>query len=347
MRLYQIDPTTDGRWARLLARHPAASVFHTAAWLQALRLTYGYQPSVFTTSPQTDELKDGVAFCHIKSWLTGNRLVSLPFSDHCEPLCDSDQDASFLFHFLQAAVKRREWKYLEVRPIKMNFDHAGGMGFQPASIYFLHVLDLSRDLYAVFRGLDYDSVQRRIKRADRAGLTEKVGRSDDLLKEFYDLFQTTRGRHRLPPMPCAWFRNLVQCLGDALEFRLAYKDTTPIAGIMTLRFKDVVYYKYGCSDTRFNHFGATPWLLWRAIAAAKANGSVKFDMGRTEDGNAGLLAFKNHWAQPERLVYWKSLDASSFSSASDWKMRMAKRVFSFMPRRLLRALGELTYRHIG
>ena len=349
MRIYQIDPTKDARWEEFLQAHPNASVFHTAAWLQALRRTYGYEPVTLTTSPPTGELKNGLVFCDVKSWLTGRRLVSLPFSDHCEPLCDSNEDLDFLIRYLQAALEHESWRYLEIRPIDGSIgQRSNGIGFLPAATYFLHILDLRPDLDAVFRSLDKDCVQRRIQRAERAGLVEECGRSDDLLKEFYALFVVTRGRHRLPPIPYAWFRNLIQCQGKALEIRLAHNGKTPISAILTLQFKDGVYYKYGCSDARFNKFGATPWLLWRAIAAAKSNGAIKFDMGRTEENNAGLLAFKNHWVpQPKRLVYWKFPDASSPDSINSWKLRMAKRVFSLMPYRLLRITGKVIYRHIG
>ena len=85
----------------LVERHPKASVFHTPAWLQALRWTYGDEPVVFTTSPPTAELTNGVVFCRVKSWLTGRRLISLPFSDHCEPLCDSSRRPE-LYHSLFA-----------------------------------------------------------------------------------------------------------------------------------------------------------------------------------------------------------------------------------------------------
>lgn len=71
MRIYQIDPTSDERWPKLLERHPKASVFHTAGWLKALRRTYGYEPLVFTTSSPTGELENELLFCRIESWLTG------------------------------------------------------------------------------------------------------------------------------------------------------------------------------------------------------------------------------------------------------------------------------------
>jgi hypothetical protein len=349
MKLYQIDPITDKRWAEFVVRHPRASVFHTVAWLRALQCTYGYLPTAFTTSPPSTDLKNGLVFCRIDSWLTGRRLVSLPFSDHCELLCDSAEDSDFLIRNLQTALAEQKWKYLELRPINMNFGQAGGNSdFIASGKYFLHRLDLCPNLNSIFRSLNKDSVQRRIQRAEKAGLSEKCGRSDELLNDFYALFVITRRRHHLPPIPYAWFNNLIQCQDNALEIRLAYKDGTAIAAILTLRFRSVVYYKYGCSDARFNRFGATPWLLWRAIETGKSNGASQFDMGRTQEDNTGLLGFKNHWVrQPERLVYWKFPKSSAVASIDRWKLQMAKRIFSHMPDRLLTITGKLIYRHIG
>lgn len=349
MKIYQIDPTKDARWAQLVQRHSRASVFHTVGWLQALQRTYGYQPVAFTTSSSSDDLKNGLLFCHINSWLTGRRLVSLPFSDHCEPLCDSAEDLNFLTRQLQAAWEGAGWKYVEIRPIRGNFEQAGDeIGFRPVAEYFLHRLDLRPELNGVFRSFDRDSIQRRIQRAERAGLVEKYGRSDDLLKEFYALFVSTRRRQQLPPSPYDWFRNLIDCQGKALEIHLAYVDKLPVAAILTLQFRDVVYYKYGCSDARFNKYGATPWLLWKAIASGKLNGAKEFDLGRTQQGNAGLLAFKNNWvSHPERLVYWRFPASSSSVSPESWKLRMAKRIFSHMSEGLLTTAGKLIYRHIG
>ena len=349
MGIHQIDPTKDARWAVLVEQHPKASVFHTVGWLQALTRTYGYETVAFTTSPPTGELKNGLVFCRVDSWFTGRRLVSLPFSDHCEPLCDSTKELDFLVCYLQTAVERQGWRYLEIRSTDKDFARANDKcGFSAASKYFLHAISLRPDLDELLRGFDKDCVQRRICRAERAGLVEQCGRSEELLKAFYSLFLATRSRHHLPPSPYLWFQNLIKYQATALEIRLASKDGIPISAILTLRFKGTVYYKYGCSDARFNRFGATPWLLWRAIVGAKSGGATKFDLGRTEENNPGLLAFKNHWApQPGHLIYWRSPDTPSLQSAERWELKVAKRAFSFMPNVLLRLTGRLLYRHIG
>lgn len=345
---YALDPIQDPRWARLVANHLRASIFHSVGWLQALQKTYQYTPLVLTTSPPEEELKNGLVFCRVESWLTGRRLVSLPFSDHCEPLCDSSQDAEVLFRTIRSVTDIQKWKYAELRPVNADFAQTGGSGFVACAEHFLHTLDLRPGLTEIFHGLDKDSVQRRIQRADRAGLVEKSGRSEDLVEDFYRLFVVTRGRQHVPPSPRTWFRNLVDCLGDTLEIRVAYKDGNAVAAILTLQFKDAVYYKYGCSDSHFNNLGATPWLFWRAISSAKSKNANIFDLGRTERNNAGLLQFKNHWGhQPRPLIYWRYPNSPPIDSGDDWKWKMAKKTFSLLPDRCLTILGRLLYRHIG
>ena len=350
MKCYQVDPTQDPRWAEFVDHHPGASVFHSVAWLNALRRSYGYEPVAFTTSSPTGELNNGIVFCHVNSWLTGHRLVSLPFSDHCEPLFDSARDLSFLIRYLQASLERKEWEYLEVRPINVNLGQTeNGVGFDSAATYFVHTLDLRPDLDHVFRNLDRDSVQRQIERAEQAGFVERRGTSPALLKEFYRLLVTTGGRDHLPLPPYAWFQNLSHFEAKALEVRVAYQGETPVAAILTLRFRDAVYYKYGCWDERSRSLGVMPWLIWRAIVAARSSGAKEFDMGRTEANNSTLLAFNNHWVPaPKRLVCWRYSDNSqSRDSADSWKLKMAKGAFSCLPTRLSTITGRLLYRHIG
>ena len=350
MKCYQVEPTQDPRWAKFTGRHPRASIFHSVAWLTALKHTYGYQPLVFTTSPPDQELENGLAFCLVNSWFTGNRLVSLPFSDHCDPLFDSEQQLDFLISNLLSEFEVKHWKYLEVRPVIASFvrsDSSGG--FTPTERFFLHALDLRGDIDELFRNLDKDSVQRRVRRAERANLDEKYGASESLLKDFYRLFVISRRRHRIPPPPYSWFQNLIRYLGGALEIRLAYQKESAIAAVLTLRFRDVVYYKYGCSDVRFNQLGAMPWLLWNAIAAARLGGAIEFDLGRTDANDAGLLAFKNHWVpRPKQLVYWRFPKVAHFlPSTEGWKAKLAGPAFSHMPLGLLEFTGKLLYRHFG
>jgi hypothetical protein len=111
-----IDPLTDQRWPEFLSRHPRASVFHTPAWLEALRQTYGYTPLVFTTARPGEALRNGVVFSKVRSWLVRPHLVSLPFSDHVDPLLDDPSELPALLAVLKQGQARGQWRSAELRP---------------------------------------------------------------------------------------------------------------------------------------------------------------------------------------------------------------------------------------
>ena len=348
MKIFQINPLQDPRWDQLVNSHPRASVFHSTDWISAICRTYDYKPVVFTTSAPSEKLRNGIAFCHIKSWLTGQRLVSMPFSDHCEPLFESPEEFDFIVRNLPTSSEIPEAKYFELRPRHDCFTGNDDGGFKPYQRYYLHCADLSPSLETLFRSFDKASVQRRVRRAETMGLTEQCGNPQQLLKPFYHLMGLTRIRHQLPPQPYLWFQNLIDILGDSITIRVAYSGNLPVSAILTLRFRDVAYYKYGCSDAKYNSLGATPFLLWNAICDAKAKGAKTFDLGRTDLDQPGLLNFKNHWTpNPEQLVYWRYPESSSHSTASGWKMKLMKNAFGHMPQGALEATGKFLYRHIG
>ena len=90
--LHEINPLEDPRWRRFVENHPRSTVFHSFEWLEALRRTYGYEPIAVTTCPPHSELLNAAVFCRVESILTGRRLVSLPFSDHCDVLEGAPED---------------------------------------------------------------------------------------------------------------------------------------------------------------------------------------------------------------------------------------------------------------
>ena len=144
-----------------------------------------------------------------------------------------------------------------------------------------------------------------VRRAEREGLTYEAGTSERLLASFYRLLRMTRRRHRLPPQPIAWFRNLLANLGDGISIHVASKDGEPIASMLTLSFKKTSYYKYGGSDAALHRLGGMPFLFWRVIHDARAGGFEELDLGRSDLDQPGLIAFKEHLgATSSTLTYY-------------------------------------------
>lgn len=344
--VWAINPLVDDRWPEFVARHPSASVFHARGWLNALRTTYGYDPVAFTMSSPSEPLTNALLFCVVRSWLTGSRLVSLPFSDHCSPLVDHLDQFRRLCDHVEALGKQLRWNYVELR----SFQGSPGaeVGLTVCTTYCLHRLDLRPSLDALYKSLHKDCVRRRIRRAERDALQYEEGRSETLLRHFYDLIVRTRLRKHLPPQPFEWFQNLVTCMGKDVSIRIAYKGSQPIAAILTMDQGKKMYYKYGGSDARFHNLGAIPMLFWKAIQAAKAAGMEELDLGRSELENRGLIRFKERWgAEGMPLTLWRAPAGVVSPSMERAKLRMAKLLCACAPQRMLVLAGRLLYRHVG
>jgi len=349
MPVFEIHPEEDPKWAAVIESDPRSSIFHTPAWLEALRRTYRYIPRVLTTSPPGAPLANGIVFCQVESWLTGSKLVSLPFSDHCEPLF---QDASSLEALLRGISERAsgKFRYAEIRPRSTEFPTGSG-GWAASGTYSFHVLDLRPSIEELYSRLHHDSMQRKIRRADRESVVLEQGRSDIFLKQFYALLLLTRRRHGLPPQPFAWFQNLVDCLGDRLTIRLARVNDRPIASILTLRHKQTIVYKYGCSDERFHKLGGMPRLFWQIIEEARLQQLKELDLGRSDQNNPGLIQFKDHLGATKTVLnYWRFSQRPQLKrtgSGGAWKSRITHSVLAKLPDGLFRLAGEIFYRHAG
>jgi len=340
--VHELDPLRDPRWPRFLDRQAAASIFHGRGWLTALRRSYGFEPVVLTTTPAGRELDDGIALCRVNSRLTGRRLVSLPFSDHCQPLCQDAGAAAALAAGLTAMVDGGGWRRCELRPLEPVPFPAS---LAPGETFRFHALDLTPDEDALWSGLHKTAVRQMIGRGEREDLQVSAGRDARHIDLFYELLLKTRRKHRLPPQPRSWFRNLAACLGDAVGFRVALKDERPVAAIVTTRYRDVVTHKYGCSDAAFSGLGGTQLLLWRAMLEGRAEGARVFDMGRSDPENEGLVRFKRRWGAAEREIVYLGYPAAEPGGGR--LTGLAGAVFARLPDPLLEAAGRLLYRHVG
>lgn len=348
MKVFTLNPLSDSRWSEFVDRHPRASIFHTRGWIDALQRTYSYEPVVYTTAAPFEKLSNGLAFCKINSWLTGRRLVSLPFSDHCEPLVDSREEWEFLTRSVIKSARLQGCRYVEMRPFITQATPGKCTVITQSNSFYLHTVDLRKRTEEIFRGFHKTSVRGQIKRAEREGLSCVEGRSPELMRQFYQLLIATRRRHQLPPQPILWFENLVDCLKDLVSVRLAYKGDQPVASILTLAFKDRAYYKYGSSDKRFHNLGGTQLLLWRTIQEEKERGRQFFDMGRSEMQHTGLVSFKDHWGGRRSLLsYYRYPPPSGAHKLRNWSGEVARYAFAFLPNSLLAAAGRILYSHIG
>ena len=346
MSIHSIDPLSYQGWDEFVDRHPRASAFHRQGWLRTLSKTYGYKPVFLAAGAPGRALDGGLLLCRVSSWMTGERLVSLPFADHCEPLLNDPEEYQQVAVWLRDTCKEQNWKYVELRSLLPGWGETEG--WHATRPYWFHELDITPSLQNVFHALHRDCMQRRILHAERARLSYEVGRSRKLAEDFYNLVLITRRRHQILPQPRAWFRNLVEQMGDNLQIRLARKDGLPVGAILTLRHRSSVIYKYGCSDARFHNLGTMPFLFWRLIEESKTQDIQTVDLGRSDLDSAGLITFKDRFGARKRLFSYRRCKGRE-ESAEDrkWDFHTVGKFFSVLPDGISSTAGAIIYRHMG
>lgn len=338
-----INPIEHPHWDDLLLTAERTTFFHTTAWAQVLSGSYGYKPLYFTIVDY-GKLTGLIPVMEIKSFLTGKRGVSLPFTDICHPFADTLEKLQALMSCLTEYGNRACWKYIEFRGICGLFH-----GLSPCAEHFSHIVDLHSSEDSLFKSLR-DSTRRNIRRAEKEGVEVSLQHTREALKTFYYLHCRTRRLHGLPPQPWSFFENIhAHIIGPRQGFvALAAHQGKPVAGAVYFLSRDRAVYKFGASNRNYQHLRATSLVMWEAIRWLHGNGFGTLHFGRTETENDGLLQFKRGWRPTAGTVkYYKlNLMTNEFSAERNG-IRSSYSVFKFLPIPFLRLAGSVLYRHVG
>ncbi len=337
-----LDPLRVPAWDEELGRHEAPSFFLTSGWARVLKDAYGYRPLYFVIPARTG-MRSILAVMEVRSFLTGKRGVSLPFSDLCPPLLGGDDDFQVLYGTLEQHARVQGWRYVELRGAS---SLCGSPAFRR---FYHHELELNAGVEGLF-GRFRSSTRRNIRKAQRLGI--KVGRYTTLeaLRVFYRLHCRTRKNHGVPPQPWRFFRKMQEHILERGKgfVVLAHADGRPVAAAVFFHFGRQAVYKFGASDRRYQHLRANNLVMWEAIRGYAEQGFKTLSFGRTALDNQGLLQFKRGWGGTESLISYHRYDMKlgQFVEAASGQWA----VESFLrrcPAACLRLAGELLYRHMG
>jgi len=339
-----INPLTHPGWDDLLLSHPDHSFFHSSCWARVLHDSYGYQPLYFGVLDR-GKLTACVPVMEIRSFLTGTRGVSLPFTDYCYPLASSGFDLKEAFASIAKYGEGAGWLSLELRA-----GETLPQDWPCSSYYYGHTLDLPEDDDRLIANIK-DSTQRNIRKADRLGLSVDMSTTRDSLEEFYRLNCLTRKAHGLPPQPVSFFRNVqdhVIAKGHGVV-ALARHEGRAIAGAVYFHFGQKALYKYGASERRHLSMRPNDLVMWEAILWHRSKGFTTLCLGRTEPENGGLRAFKKGWGTEEKVIRyaWYDLKTKNFVAGNPAKNALCTAVMKRLPVPFLKQVGKALYRHVG
>lgn len=341
-----VDPLQEPQWdAKLEVAFPEVSPFQRAAWARVLHSTYGYAPR-YLAAAADDNLSCVLPLLEVRSWLTGARGVSLPFTDNCPALGATAARLPGLYAALFALARARRWKYIELRGTPPRHPD------DPPSVSFHgHALDLSVPAATLFARFD-SAVRRAVRKAETAGVTVEFEHSLSAVQTFYTLLRKTRTRHGLPPQPWRFFAEIhrhIVAPGFGSVVVARYRQV-PVAASVFIFSGPNLLYKFSASDEAYQQVRGNNLVIWRAIEHYAARGFQRLDFGRTSLANDGLRRFKLSWHAEEFPVHYYRYDtrtAAVISTPDKAAEGLHTRVFRVLPQPLTRLIGAALYKHLG
>lgn len=349
-----IDPLRDTIWDDFATQHPLGWVCHLSSWKKVLESSFkhmqGYYFTIFDESDR--KILAGLPVFHVKSWLLGDKLVSVPFATLCDPLVSTRQQFDILFEAVRKLGNDLGTKQIEIRSFAAE-PFLRNDQLEKNSIFKLHYLELNEEPSALLKHFHKSCVAHPIKKAERADLKLSEVETQSDFDDFYALHKLTRKRLGLPVQPYRFICNLWNVFGplNNIKILIARRDKAVVGAMLHFLNKNRMSNDYASSDFRSKHLRPTHFLYWESIKLAHSLGLKIFDFGRTPVAEKSLARFKERWGTQtlylSHYCYPKNDEKTVLLSENSLKYRLTRNLCKLSPDVAYRLISKFVYSHMG
>jgi len=292
-------------WDSFLQESSNATVYHTLEWRSILREAFGYEAPYKVCRNGRGTVVGLLPIVLVRSWITGNRVVSLPFSQYGGPLANDAEAVDCIFTHLKGYMSQG-FEYVRVRarePLDEQF--VAQSGWKSSEYYARCVIRLeNRSEDDLLKSMGRDA-RRGIKKSFKDGVVVDICSRMSDLDRVRDLMLQTCKKHGMPAYP----PRLLSLIGDLL-------CSKKLAVVLTARLEEKIIalmilfvlnkeaiYAYNFSDSKYLKFYPNNAMIWTAIKWSLDKGLNRFDLGISSSEDDELLAFKRRWGASEDMLH--------------------------------------------
>lgn len=328
------------RWNAFVVSCPEATFFHLAGWQQVLERAFGHR--TYYMYAECDGRIEGIlALGHLRSWLFGNALVSLPFCVYGGVAATSEPARQALENAAREMAQRLNVDYLELRQRE---PHNTGWP--------------TKDLYCTFRKMldpdpekNYLAIPRKQRAMIRKGMDAGLQSTLDLgVDGFYQTYADSVRRLGTPVFSRKYFQVLKEVFGKDCEVLTVTRDGRTVSSVMSFYFRDEVLPYYGGGTLEAREVAGNDFMYWELMRRACERGIRVFDYGRSKKGT-GPYHFKKNWGfTPETLnyAYWlvKAKEVPDINPLNP-KYHLFIEAWKRLPLTVTKMIGPLISRNLG
>lgn len=404
IRIQILQPKEDcDIWDLYVRNHPEATLYHLSGWKNVIENTYGHNtyylvalkneletgkyensnpkpesisfPSLLSFQPQADRIAGILPLVHIKHFLFGNTLVSMPYFDLGGILADDEETEKALLTEAINLAQELKVKNIELRhtvslswlkassqlkvedPSPFGSFHSSKEDIASNSINpncatkshkVRMLLDLTGSSAALMKSFK-SKLRSQINRAIKEGLKVKAGGAE-LVDEFYEVFSENMRDLGSPVHAKQLVKNVMTEFSDQARILLVHKAGLALAAALTVGFNGTLENPWASALRRYSRLSPNMLLYWGMLDYAAQNGFARFDFGRCTPGE-GTFKFKEQWgARPESL-HWQYIGWGNAGpeNGSDVRRRfeLAAAAWKCLPLAVTRNLGPSIRKYIS
>lgn len=293
--MVEVNPMTDPGWRELVTSR-RSDLFHSPDWTGAIYDTYGFGLRARILYDHERPVA-GLVFAEIDD-LIGRRIVSLPFSDFCDPLVDDMSQ----WNLLTEGLFDRSSPFT----VKRRFDGivSGDPRLAEVGRAKWHRVNLGRTPDEIWASLD-SGARRAISKARKSGVMVRPAACLDDVRAFFELHLRVRKyKYALLAQPWPFFEAIWKRFlepGEG-ELVLAEFEREVIGGVLFLDWADTTYYKFNASSADSLALRPNDLVLWTGILRGAERGFAWLDFGVSDLDQDGLIRYKRKYASEESEV---------------------------------------------
>jgi FemAB-related protein (PEP-CTERM system-associated) len=281
-------------WDAYVQNHAGGTVFHSTAWLEILQASYN--PPYYHIAVEIENKICGLVSIYKVRGLSGKHsLYSLPYTAYGGILSDSTV-VSKILHDQCLEIAKREGSGM----VHLRNTVPSGLELPTSDLNVQFTKALPQTEEACMESIPRKSRATVRKSITNHGLNYEVSGDWELL---WHLAAVNLKKLGTPTFPKAFYRTIMERMGDKADILFVKYKGQAICGVMTFYFKDVCnpYFSGALGD--FNFTGANNYMYYALMCHGLKKGCQQFDFGKSRRGSGSFDFKKNMGFEPQTLPF--------------------------------------------
>ena len=272
------------KWNQFVETSATGNIFHTPIMMDVFRETVNYEPFLFSViNEHSKEIESLFLVTRIKIFSGILEKFTSRMICYGGIIHNTDENNGLLklFEFYDPLV-RNKCLFTEIR----NMNSTGS--FKPDMIaagyeyeeYLNYLVDIRRDIQSIFQSFS-ESRRRNIRAQEKMGIYVEEVTAISEVETVYEILNQTYSRIHVPLADISLFESLMKHLlkKNMVNFFLAKLKDQPLAAMVALLYKGVIYTWYYGSAPEFHNLSPESLLIWHVMKWGALNGYKSLDFG--------------------------------------------------------------------